>query len=152
LFFFRRIGTLFKGLPEERSAFRKSLGAGEPVADSSAESAELKYDVFLSAPMAGYAKSKDKEKNFERHNRDVKEAIEKLMVHAGVGEVFYAGQQIKPEKDFELRVVPINANMGGIRSSRYFIMIYPKQVVSSVLVEAGMAYAFGKPSLFLVQD
>jgi hypothetical protein len=40
----------------------------------------------------------------------------------------------------------------ALLESRYFVLLYPKKIVSSVLVEAGWALALGKTSIYFVDE
>jgi len=45
----------------------------------------------------------------------------------------------------------LKADMYALYNSKNFILIYPKNVQSSVIFEAGVAYAENKPSTYFVQ-
>ena len=43
-------------------------------------------------------------------------------------------------------------DLEALMNSRYFLLYYPEKKVSSVLYEAGIALAHGKPSVYFVSD
>lgn len=52
------------------------------------------------------------------------------------------------QADFDTADVSIDTDVNALKESKNFIMIYPDKIVSSVLFEAGMALALGKPSFY----
>jgi len=112
------------------------------------EPVSCKYDVFLSAPMAGF--STDEE--YKDVRKDALEVIENLRTACGLKDVFYAAQHIKTKADFDAADVSVVDDLNALRESKYFVMIYPSRIVSSCLFEAGCAVALKKPSLYFVRD
>ena len=102
-----------------------------------------KWDVFLAAPMA--ALSND---DFKTANEKIKEIKKALEVECNFKHVFYAGANMKEENDFDSADISIDTDINAIKDCQYFVLIYPEKIVSSVLFEAGIAIAFGKPSLY----
>jgi hypothetical protein len=66
--------------------------------------------------------------------------------------VFCAAEEIESRDDFEEPSASLQHNIGPFRSARKFAMVLPEQLYSSVLVEAGMALAFGMPSVYFVRS
>jgi hypothetical protein len=101
------------------------------------------FDVFLAAPMA--ALSDDNFKSFTTKILEIKKTLE---VECGFLRIFYAGNNMSSQMDFEAEDVSIETDVNALKESQYFIMIYPEKIVSSVLFEAGIALALGKPSFY----
>lgn len=98
------------------------------------------FDLFISAPMKGGAPSEDEYKKFRSEVID--SIINPLRTNYNL-KVFYSGEV---SDDISATVIDTN-NFNAIRNSSYFVLIYPKSVVSTVLVETGYAFALEKPSL-----
>ena len=101
------------------------------------------WDVFLAAPMA--ALSNEEFKSVNAKIIDIKEA---LQVECNFKKVFYAGENMSGQEDFESADISIETDIDIIKDSKYFVLIYPEKIVSSVIFEAGIALALGKPSFY----
>lgn len=104
-------------------------------------------DVFLSSPMAAYADDTEYQKDREHVLQ-----ISKVLRSACGYETFYAGRPIYSISDFELEDLSIKQDFEALKASKYFVLLYPKKIASSVLVEAGWALAWGKPSIYFVTN
>jgi nucleoside 2-deoxyribosyltransferase len=102
-----------------------------------------KWDVFLAAPMA--ALSTDSFENSIEKVREIKRVLEE---ECGFNPIFFAGINMANKMDFDTADVSIETDVNALKESKNFIMIYPEKIVSSVLFEAGMALALGKPSFY----
>ncbi len=100
----------------------------------------LQYDLFISAPMKGGAPSEEEYKNFR--SEVIQNIIKPLRTNYKL-KVFYSGEV---SDDISATVIDTN-NFDAIRNSSFFVLIYPKSVVSTVLVETGFAFALEKPTL-----
>jgi hypothetical protein len=119
-----------------------------PAAPAGPPPEPIKYDVFVSAPMAAYATAEQ----FAENNREVIAVIDSLRRDCGLDAVFYAGQSITGPDDFDLAETSLEEDLRALRQSRLFLMIYPEKIASSVLVEAGAALALNKLCVFFVRD
>ena len=99
------------------------------------------YDVFLSAPMAAV-----KDSDYELFTKKILEIKAALMSECDFGTIYYAAENIKTKDKFEAKNVAIKKDLNALKDSRIFIMIFPEEIVSSVLFEAGFALSLGKPS------
>lgn len=102
-------------------------------------------EVFVAAVMAGHATPE----------AYAKERTEVLRVVAALrnktkGGVFYAGETLQEPSDFEQAGTVATEDMRLVAQSRYFLMIYPSKVASSVLMEAGVALAYERPSVYCI--
>ena len=86
-----------------------------------------------------------------KKDRDVMLKLKKYLEEQKNVSIYYAGEHIKSSISFENELVG-NNDFEAIESSRCFIMFYPERIVSSVLVEAGYALAFKKPSVYFVHN
>jgi hypothetical protein len=107
----------------------------------------MQYDVFLSCPMAG-AKS-------EAHYGEVRSqalSILACLEHDCQFRVFFAGRDLEARADFDEADFSIAQDIRALEESHYFLLFYPEKVVSSVLVEAGMALALKKKAVYFVRE
>ncbi|MGB4850076.1 MAG: hypothetical protein WBP41_19275 [Saprospiraceae bacterium] len=79
---------------------------------------------------------------------EIKEIKRALEVECGFQRVFFAGSNMVSQGEFEVPGVSIAKDINALKNSRYFILLYPEKIASSVLFEAGIALALGKPSFY----
>ena len=109
---------------------------------------KFEYDVFVASPMAGF-------KNNEKYQEQLKDTlaiIAALQSYCGVKTVYYAGKKITSVDNFQPTDVAAELDLEAIRKSRIFLMLYPSEIVTSVLFEAGFALALGRTSVYFVKD
>ena len=110
--------------------------------------ARFEHDVFIAMAMAGL----DTEERYQIY-RSQALAIEKwLRDYCGFRSVFYAGRNIETKDKFEAEDFSLSHDLAALRRSKYFMLIYPDEIISSVLFEAGLAVALGKPSVYFIRD
>jgi tRNA A-37 threonylcarbamoyl transferase component Bud32 len=105
------------------------------------------YDVFVSVPMASIAA----DDSYKQTRADALRIVECLENECGL-KAFYAGRQADNEDAFDAPDFAVVRDIQVLRQTRYFLMIYPEKLASSVLVEAGVALALGKKSVYFVRD
>jgi hypothetical protein len=105
---------------------------------------EEPFDVFLAAPMAA-AKA-----DYEATRALALRVKRALTESCGANHVYCASEEIADPDDFDLPDVALVDNMLPFKTARRFVLLYPASLPSSVLVEAGLALAYGMPSLYLV--
>jgi hypothetical protein len=121
------------------------LAKGAPAAHRSP--ARKRYDVFLSSVLAGFSD-------------DARLLVEKksAMAIAGTLErechftVYYAGREVNSLDDFDGSQIGPSDDLEALRGSRYFLMLYPARITSSVLFEAGLALEYCESSLYVVRN
>lgn len=89
---------------------------------------------------------------YEAYRADTLAMIRHLKKECAFKSIFYAGQEIDTERGFEQPDLSLVQNLVALRASKFFVMLYPSELVSSVLVEAGWAIAHEKPSVYFVRD
>jgi pimeloyl-ACP methyl ester carboxylesterase len=110
--------------------------------------ARFKHDVFLATAMA----SLDTEEQYQLYRKEALEIAAFLKDTCGFRSIFYAGTDLKTKSEFEAADFSLSEDLEELRRSKYFMMVYPERIVSSVLFEAGLAIALGKPSVYIVRD
>jgi hypothetical protein len=108
----------------------------------------FEWDVFLAAPMAGI----DSEEDFQLAMMKIEELLTALEKECNYKRVYFAGKGMKTKKDFDNAALSIKDDTDAIKGSRIFILVYTKKIVSSVLFEAGISLAYGKPSFYFGND
>lgn len=109
---------------------------------------DTSYDAFISSPMAGFA-SDDK---YKSERIEIKRIVDCLQKECNLPKIFYAGDSILSKSEFEPESLSVGKDVQAIISSKYFILIYPQKIVSSVLFEAGYALAKGKFSIYFARN
>jgi len=108
----------------------------------------LTYDIFISAPMAAFENDND----FKSSKASLTDVIREIKRSCGFHEVFYAGREIESSKDFAAEGLAVIENFRAVKYSKYFLLIYPKKLATSALIEFGWAMAFKKPIIILVKN
>lgn len=111
---------------------------------------EIRYDAFIAAPMAGF--TDDASAAYQRSRADVLRLIRVLKEHTRARTVFYAGEKLPSLKSFETADLSLEQDLQALRSSDCLIFIYPARIVTSALVEVGVAIGLKKPIFIHVLD
>lgn len=138
--------SIGKTFEEIQKAYRAATGTTP--AKSQIRSPET-YDVFLASPMASLSGPKAYETE-RQAARDLKEVFENFFDYS----VYYAGEALESEEEFDPSLVAAEQNFDALRNSRYFVLLSVSKATkpSSVTVEAGYALGCGVPSLYLVSN
>lgn len=110
--------------------------------------ARFEHDVFLAMAMAGL----DSEERYQNYRGQALRIEKWLQEFCGFRSVFYAGRNLETKDKFEAEDFSLSHDLKALRRSKYFMLVYPEKVVSSVLFEAGLAVALGKPSVYFIRD
>lgn len=108
---------------------------------------EREYDLFLSTPMSGLGD----DRAYQHHRTFVLEVLDALKSHPTLERIYFAGLNVDSIQGFDAGDEALLADTLALRQSRLFCMVYPAKIASSVLLEAGMALAWGKPCTFFVR-
>jgi hypothetical protein len=98
-----------------------------------------KYDVFLSMPMASL-----NDADYVSVRKFGLDVTKYLREHCNQSRVKFVGEFIEDKGEFDPNDTAVLDDLEDIKNSKYFVMIYPERIVTSVLVEAGIALALGK--------
>jgi hypothetical protein len=66
--------------------------------------------------------------------------------------VFWAGRNIRRKADFEAADLSAKSDVAAILDSKYFLLLYPEKLASSVLFEAGIALRSCLTSIYFVRN
>jgi len=121
------------------------------------------YDVFLAVPMAAASPQE-----VDALRILAQELVTIFQSELNLHRVYCAWLRLKEQEEAPSKSNSNNlTDAGGIwdpaqfalpdirnalKNSTYFVLVYPEKRVSSVLVEAGMALSFKKPSVWFVKD
>jgi hypothetical protein len=106
-----------------------------------------KYDLFVSAPLAALPD----DDQLRRQRDDVAKLVELAERQFGFN-VYWAARNIRSRADFEAADLSAKRDVDALLDSRYFIMVYPSKIVSSVLFEAGIALRCCLTSIYFVRS
>ena len=132
---------LFKGQPN-------GFEGGEVVDEGSKNIQERKYDLFVSAPMASF----DNSQEYESYRASILDAVREIKKSCSFSDVFYAGHEINSFKDFESDDLSVAQNYSSLRNSTNFILLYPRKIATSALIELGWAMVMKKPIIIFVKN
>jgi nucleoside 2-deoxyribosyltransferase len=124
------------------------LGLGVYSALREKKPKKVKHDLFFSYPMAAWG---DGDK-FKKERTTALEIIEALRTYSGAKDVYFAGRQIASTTSFQSTDVAAEVDLKAIDEARYFVMVLPEKMSSSVIFEAGYALAKKKPGVYFVND
>ncbi|MDQ3564957.1 MAG: hypothetical protein M3436_12705 [Pseudomonadota bacterium] len=105
------------------------------------------YDVFISAPLAAYTTDAEIQADRDRILPLVNYLESELRF-----KVYWAGRTIKSKQEFDPGDISAREDVKAILQSKYFLLLYPSKIVSSVLFEAGIALRACLTSIYLVRD
>lgn len=105
------------------------------------------YDVFVSSPLAGFSSDKEIQADHDR----IAPVVKCLETELGF-KVFWAGRNIRARADFEDPGISAIDDVVALKDSKYFVLLYPSRIASSVLFEAGIALRSCLVSIYIVKD
>jgi hypothetical protein len=106
-----------------------------------------KYDVFLSSVLAGFAG----DARLLQEKRTALAIVKCLEQDCGFV-VYYAGRDVQSVNDFDGSHLGAKRDIAALSDSRYFVLLYPERVTSSVLFETGFALNHCEASIDFVRD
>lgn len=105
------------------------------------------FDIFISAPMAAW----NSDEEYQTHRSFVLNLRDALVAHCKFKHIFYAGTDIS-KAEWEPNDISAKEDFSALYHSKYVILLYPKQLASSALVEIGAAIANGTSCIFFVSS
>jgi hypothetical protein len=107
----------------------------------------FKYDVFISAPMTSVPS--DQYSDLRSKVLILKQELKKRDMFR---RIYSALDRIKKVGKVEPPSYAFKQDIKALRSSKYYVLLYPSRVPTSAVVEAGYALAMGKPSAYLYRN
>jgi hypothetical protein len=105
------------------------------------------YELFVSAPMAAF----ETEKEFQSSRNAVFDVVRGIKKSCNFKSVFYAGNEIESQRDFESEDISVVEDYDACYRSTYFMLIYPQKLATSALIELGWAMAHKKPTIIFAK-
>lgn len=105
----------------------------------------FKYDIFISYPIKAIIdinEKKELEEVILRTKDSLTKQYQKLKIFASIDDKDESGKKLTQE----------TLNFDALRGSKCFILIYPNEVASSVLIEAGCALGLDKRTIIFTKD
>ncbi len=128
---------------------QRAAALGDSLSSSREARAKMRhrYDVFVSSPLAAFASDDALAADHARVSK-----IVALLEDQFSFSVFWAGRNIRAKADFEAQDLSAQKDVQALLESKYFLLIYPEKLASSVLFEAGIALRSCLTSIYFVQD
>lgn len=108
----------------------------------------MHFDIFLSSPMSAF--SRDTDYQYERFR--MLELIDIFSNTWNASKIYYAGEHFTSTSSFDSATLSLSHCLSALENSELFVMIYPKKIVSSVLIEAGYALSQRTKSIYFVKN
>lgn len=110
--------------------------------------ADKSISLFLASPMAAFPENSE----YREDRKRVSHIIKAFRAYCRFGSIYYAGTTLASKADFDPENISLAANIKALEQSQHFVLIYPRPLPSSVLVEAGIALALKLPSAYFVRS
>lgn len=104
-------------------------------------------NVFVAAPMSGFPT----DEGYREARTMVLRLIDGLSALRPESNIYFAGAKIESKAEFTGHEKALQMDLGALRKSDVFLMVYPEKLLSSVLIEAGYALALRLPTLVFVR-
>lgn len=106
-----------------------------------------KYDIFISSPLAGFS-TDDEISAFKTKIEEIVKYLEDELDF----NVYWAGKNINAKIDFTAPDIAAKKDINALLDSKYFMLLYPAKIVSSVLFEAGIALRECQTSIYVMEN
>jgi hypothetical protein len=94
----------------------------------------------------------DSTEEYETFRSVTLDVIRGIKQSCAFSNVFYAGQEIDSFKNFESEDLSVAQDYNALKNSENFILIYPKKLATSALIELGWAMVMNKPIVIFTKD
>ena len=128
--------------------FKKNFKGWFKPNNSWVETNKTKYDFFISTPMSSFKSDNE----YQEHRKIIIELINYLKSNTKYNCIYFSGETLSNQDEFLPPDQAVRRDFGALEASRIFVLIFPGQLNSSVIVEAGYALALGKPSIYFIKD
>jgi hypothetical protein len=114
--------------------------------DAQTSRSDMVIQLYFAVPMASVGAG------YEDLREEMLGVLKVLRTELGFVTVFCAAEDRPRVEDFEDEAIALRGNLSLLRRSRCVVAVYPLPIVSSVLVEIGIALALDIPVLVLVKQ
>ncbi|SMN15355.1 hypothetical protein CRYPA_1403 [uncultured Candidatus Thioglobus sp.] len=81
------------------------------------------YDLFISVPIASFGKNRI----YQSSQQSIKSLIPIIKEKCQFQDIFYAGENINSQDDFEDEALALKNNYSACLNSKYFMLVYPQK-------------------------
>lgn len=133
---------------QEGPMSRSPQVSDRPVAGNAETATESRAPVqlFVAAPMASIGRT------YARNNKQVIALVAALERELSLSPIYYAGMALKTPREFEDETLALRNNLSALTASRRFVLVYPRPLPTSALIELGYAMAMKIPTRIFVRD
>jgi nucleoside 2-deoxyribosyltransferase len=103
--------------------------------------------VFLGTPMASLDPL-----TYKENREGIIQIIEAIKGHTKFENIYSPIINKPTQKDFDGKEFSVEKDFSQLKSSEYYIFVYPVKALSSILIEIGYAIALMKKTLIFVKD
>lgn len=94
----------------------------------------------------------DNTQEYESSRASILDAIRGIKKRCEFAHVFYAGHEINSFDEFDSEDLSVTQDYFSLRNSSNFIIIYPRAIATSALIELGWAMVMKKPIIIFVKN
>lgn len=134
---------------QEGSMSRSPQQRGRPIGGNGLDIPEAPEPVqlFVAAPMASVGA-----RTYARNNAQIVTLVKGLQRELSLSPIYYAGMALPRSRDFEDEALALRNNLSALAAARRFVLIYPRPLPTSALIELGYAMAMKIPTRIFVRD
>ena len=130
-----------------RRSFQSAWPAYKRILSAAVNQANRSDSIFVSAPITSLPNST----SYRELRTEVLEAMEHLKEKFGKNTIYSAVQRLNDQNQVEPERIGFQRDIAILQAAQRFVLFYPHNLASSVLFEAGYAYALKKPSVYFVK-
>ncbi len=120
-----------------------------PIRDLSANLARAGIGrVFIAAPMSAFGDDSE----YQASREAILGLRKRLVDDLGLDDAYYAGASVASTAAFDGPDNALESDLRALLAADLFVLLYPRKVLSSVLIETGYALALRKPTLIMVRN
>lgn len=94
----------------------------------------------------------ENEYEYKKNREEAMKVIQSLRSSTGISEIYFSGEKVDSFDKFENFGVAAQVDLNAVDKCKYFVMVFPEKITSSVIFEAGYALAKRKTSIYFVKD
>ena len=104
------------------------------------------WDVYLAVPMDSLGE------RYAGQRPRVLQLLETLREFPECSRVYYAGESLPTPDDYDDEAIALRDCMAHLRRTKFFLMIYPDKLASSVILEVGIALVLRIPGVIFYRE
>lgn len=121
---------------------------GETTRPDVSKQSDTALKIFVAAPMSGFGNDAE----FQQAKADIHQLSDNLLATPHVDSVYFAGSGIDSVQNFSPSNNALISDITAIVNADRFIFVYPREVLTSALVEVGYALGRNIRSHFFVKN